>query len=237
MIIVNRAKELLSSASKAKRMAGEVYIKENNLKLWLLQGQIHFIELGGNYTDYCFSHGYYDKDLPDLLKLLFKTEDLDLALYCMTHTYHEAFENYNVEFLGYLAVTNHPQYAQFFNTEGFSLKIGRWNNVPVFSPFAEAKPQNLNTKRITAQKLVDAILAGQVKKVVCNGNHTDDWLHDEETGNEKGEWDLMDFANRLFTTETHSYRTCFYNIEREGNTIRVWYGRGEWGEDYTVYLA
>lgn len=237
MIIVNRAKELLSPGSRAKRMASEAYIKEHNLKLWLLQGQVHFIELGGDYTDYCFSHGFYEEDLPGLLKLLFKTEDIDLALYCMTHTYHEAFENYNVEFLGGLAVTNHPQYAQFFNMERFSLKIGRWNNVPLFSPFAEAKPQNLNTKRITAQKLVDAVLAGQVKKVVCNGNYTDDWLHDEETGNSKGEWDLMEFANHIFTTERNSFRSGFYHIERKGNEISVWSSGGEWGEDYTVYLV
>ena len=76
-----------------------------------------------------------------------------------------------------------------------------------------------------------------VEKVICNGNHTDDWIHDEETGNSMGEWDLMDFANQIFTSEIHSYRSNFYNIERKGNEIRVWYNRGDWSEDYTLYLA
>ena len=237
MVIVNNAKELLSLEKNNNRVMAETYIKESNLKIWLLQGQMHFIELGGRYTDYCFNHGFYDKELIDLVKLLFKIEDIDLALYCLIHTYHEAAGKYDNEYLGYLAVTNHPQYEQFFNTDSFGLKIGRWNNVPIFSPFAEAKPQNLNTKKITAMKLVEAILAGQVEKVICNGNHTDDWIHDEETGNSMGEWDLMDFANQIFTSEIHSYRSNFYNIERKGNEIRVWYNRGDWSEDYTLYLA
>jgi hypothetical protein len=52
-----------------------------------------------------------------------------------------------------------------------------------------------------------------------------------------GEWDLMDFANNIFTSEIHSYRSNFYNIERKGNEIRVWYNRGDWSEDYTLYLT
>jgi len=237
MVIVNNAKELLRLNLATNLSMCETFIKESNLKLWFLQGQIHFIELGGDYTDYCFHHGYYDKKLIDQIKLLFRIEDIDLALYCLTHTYHEAAGSHGDELLGYYAVLNHPQYAQFFNTDCFSLKIGRWYNAPLFSPFAEAKPQNLNAKRITGKKLVEAILAGQVKKVVCNGNYTDDWTHDEKTGNSKGEWDLLEFANRVFTAESGSFRSGYYHIERKGNEIRVWSYSGEWREDYTVYLA
>ena len=233
MIIVNTARELLTQENTGT----EAYIKDNNMKVWLLQGQLHFIELCGQYTDYCFNHGYYDKDLTGLLRLLFKIDDLGLALYCMTHTYHEAAGERDHQHLGYLAVVDHPQYEQFFNTTGFSLEISRWNNTPMFSPFAEAKPQNLHTKRISAYKLVEAILAGQVTKVICNGNCSDDWLYDEETGNSKGEWDLMDFANHIYTTETNSFRTGYYHIERKDNEISVWAYHGECSENYTVYLA
>lgn len=236
MIIVNHAKELLSHESKANNSLEETYIKENNLKIWPLGGVIHFIELGGDYTTYSFSHRYYDKKLTDLLKLLFKTEDIDQALYCLVHAYHNAAKKFNDECAIYLAIINIPQFAQCFNTEGFNMDIRRWPNVPIFSPFAKAKPQNLNTKKITVNNLVDAILAGQVKKVVCNGIHTGDWIYDAKTGNSRGEWDLMDFANRIFTTESHPGCSDYYSIKREGNEIRVCAYHGEHSESYTVYL-
>ena len=51
-------------------------------------------------------------------------------------------------------------------------------------------------------KLVKAILAGQVKKVVCEGIYTDNWAFDEERNNQKGEMDPLDLAKEIYESNS-----------------------------------
>ncbi|XOQ28865.1 MAG: hypothetical protein ACFWT1_10615 [Selenomonas sp.] len=226
-MIVNHATELFTHPCIVSGgVPDRAYIKEQNLKILQVYGAINFIELDGS-ASYTFTHAY-EGDMIGILKSLFKIDDIDLALYCIIHTYHKAVdEGYD----GFYAITHHPQFEEFVNTEKFTLKeISPWGNIPLFSPFANEKKQNMNT-RITPSKLVRAILAGQVKKVVCNGNSTDDWIRDAENNNWRGEWDKLDFAEHIWGTGNN-----FYCISREGNELKVSHACGEWSEDYTIYL-
>lgn len=235
MLIINYASELLSENIIAKMMANiirEICIKENNLKL--LNGYngrfgnyIGVIELENN-TIYEFRQNIRGGCFQQIITDLFNGNDLDIALYFLLHTYHKAIDNQQD---GYLAITHHPQFTQFVNTEDFEFKIAKYHpNRPLFSPFKKEKKQNLNT-RINATKLVRAILAGQVERVVCNGIHTDNWAYDEDVHNQKGEWDIYDFANQLWDLRNS------YSISKTAtNVLSAYYSAGEHSEDFTVYL-
>lgn len=227
MIIINNASELLSEKMMANVTLNEVYVKENNLKIIGGHNRIFFIELESNRL-FEFDCNHDGRGLQLIMADLFKENDLDIALYFLLHTYHKTIDNQQD---GYYAITHHPQYTQFINTEDFKFQIGQYRpDQPLFSPFKKEKKQNLNT-RINVTKLIRAILAGQIERVVCNGIYTDNWYYDEHLHNRKGEWDLYDFADRL--TDLSSY----YYITRKGtNVLSVYYSVGEHSESFTVYL-
>ena len=225
MLVVNNMTELFDPVHMVNSVPATAFVKEHNIRIWNTVHRMHFVELE-NYTCYTFNH-FYRGNLTGIIHELFKIDDVDLALYLIIHTYHKAILNGED---GFAAVITHPLYAHFVNTKKFELEIDQWHNVPIFSPFVKENPQNLNTK-ITPSKLVKAILAGQIEKVICNGNFTDNWLLDQDKNFWRGEWDILDFADKIWGADNK-----YYVISRRENTIRVWRSVREWSEDYTVYI-
>lgn len=78
----------------------------------------------------------------------------------------------------------------------------------VFDPFKEVKKQKL--AKMTAGKFVKAVLAGQVKKVVCKGRYTDDYYDDDKRNYDKGkELDVMEFAKKMVEVGTKRWHVWF----------------------------
>ena len=223
MLVVNNMTELFDSVHMVNKVPSTAFVREHNIKIFNAGQRIHFVELN-DYTCYTFNH-LYNSDLIGIIRELFKIDDVDLAMYLIIHTCHKAM---STDEDGLAAVITHPIYSQFVNTNGFRLEIGQWYNAPIFSPFVKEKPQNLST-RITPSKLVKAILAGQIEKVICNGNHTDNWGLDQDENFWQGEWDIFDFADKIWNNKR-------YIISRSGNIIHVWWSAYEWSESYTVYI-
>lgn len=232
MFIINNASELLSKKLATDVIPNEVYIKENNLKLingYNLTGNndVCFIELENNIM-YEFQHNYRGGTLQQIITDLFNENDVDISLYFLVHTYHKAIDSLHD---GYFAITNHPQYTQFINTADFKFQIRQYRpNRPLFSPFKKEKKQNLDT-RINSTKFVRAILAGQISRVVCNGICTDNWAYDEDVHNQKGQWDIYDFANHLCNLSD-----SFQITKKDINVLSAYYSAGEHSESFTVYL-
>ena len=225
MLVVNNMTELFDPIHMVSKVSDTAFVKEHNIKIRNFGHEMNFIELE-NYTCYTFKHSS-NGDLIKIIHELFKIDDVDLVLYLIIHTYNKAISNGED---GFTAVVTYPLYSDFVNTKHSELEIGKWHNVPIFSPFVKEKPQNLFTK-ITPNKLVKAILAGQIEKVICNGNYTDDYYRNEENNYWRGEWDILDFAEKIY-----GHDTKFYGISRHENTICVFSYAGEWHEDYTVYI-
>ena len=198
-----------------------IFIKEHNLEVFNCSREIYFVEIDSR-VNFSFQHRC-DGDIIGIVNMLFKIKDIDLALYMIIHTYHRAVSN---RFDGLTAVLQHPQYSQYVNVDKFNLQISEWKGAPLFSPFVKEQPQNLST-RITPKKLVKAILAGQIKKVVCNGIYTDDWALNQDNNNWKGEWDALDLAENLFRSPT------LYHVSKENDDVLSVLSHSE---SYTVYL-
>ena len=207
------------------KIPSKVFIKEHNLEVFNCSRVIYFVEIDSR-INFSFQHRY-SGDIIGVVNALFKIKDIDLALYMIIHTYHRAVSN---RFDGLTAVLQHPQYSQYVNVDKFDLQISEWHGTPLFSPFVTEQPQNLDT-RITPKKLVKAILAGQIERVVCNGNHTDNWGWDQNNDYFEGEWDPLDLAEKIFCSPT------MYNVlKKDDGTLSVYSSGGEWSESYTVYL-
>lgn len=74
----------------------------------------------------------------------------------------------------------------------------------VFNPFADVKKQNLS--KLTVGKFVKAVLAGQVKSVVCAGKYTDDYADDAKRNYDKGvSIDVMEFAQKIVESGSRSW--------------------------------
>lgn len=57
----------------------------------------------------------------------------------------------------------------------------------VISPFAAVKKQDFTKGIINGAKLAKAILAGQIKEIVCTGRYTDDYYDDAKEISAKAE--------------------------------------------------
>ena len=203
----------------------KIFVKEHNLEVINCSCVVYFVEID-NRISYSFRHNYRG-DLIGIVNTLFKIKDIDLALYLIIHTYHRAIYN-NGD--GLKSVLQHPQYPQYVDVDKFNLEIQEWRGTPLFSPFIKEKPQNLDTK-ITPQKLVRAILAGQVEKVICNGNYTDNWGWVKDNNYFMGEWDPLDLAEKIFNSPK-----MYYVFKSDNRILSVVSGSGEYSESYTVYL-
>ena len=232
MLIIDSATEFsnpqdvnLCKAIFRGNIPSKIFVKEHHLEVINCGYVIHFFELDSSIF-YSFQHRY-SGDIVGIVNVLFKIKDIDLALYLIFHTYHRAICNKQD---GLSSVLQHPQYSHFVNTNEFHLQIDPRYERKWFSPFVEEKPQNLNTK-ITPKKLVKAILAGQIEKVICNGNHTDNWGLDQDSNFWKGEWDPLDLAENLF-----NFPSLYVVYKKDDGTLSVGNSAGEWSESYTVYL-
>lgn len=102
----------------------------------------------------------------------------------------------------------------------------------VASPFAKVKTQNFAAGKITGAKLAKAIIAGQVKEIVCTGRYTDDYFSDAAQNFCIGKevTDLIKFAAELLEDTT-----CF-GAELTKNPKVIALGWGTW-ESYEAILA
>ena len=149
-----------------------VYVKDANVLLKLYRESVAIIDLtntvqaGKTCKKYCFSfndadNGYY-------------------GLYCF------------LDDLPFLEFVNNCRAGHYFrNSSRLELMGIRFNEYElkacrVISPFAAVKKQNFDKGVINGAKLAKAILAGQVKEIVCTGRYTDDYYDDAKRNFCKG---------------------------------------------------
>lgn len=170
-------------------------------------------------------HAVYVKDSNVLLKLYRESAsiiDLENALkagktckkYCFT------FADADNGYCGLCYFLDDLPFAEFVN------------NCRVISPFAAVKKQDFTKGIINGAKLAKAILAGQVKEIVCAGRYTDDYYDDAKRNFCKGRkiTDFLKFADELITQTT-----CF-SADRTDNPKVIACGWGTW-ECYEAILV
>lgn len=98
----------------------------------------------------------------------------------------------------------------------------------VFNPFAECQKQKLTN--LTVGKFVKAVLAGQVKNVVCAGKYTDDYADDAKRNYDKGvAINAMELAKKIVEDGSRHWR-----VWHEGNKVLL--AQGIWNY-YQAELA
>ena len=102
----------------------------------------------------------------------------------------------------------------------------------VISPFVAVKKQDFTKGIINGAKLAKAILAGQVKEIVCTGRYTDDYYDDAKRNFCKGRkiTDFLKFADELIIQTT-----CF-SADRTDDPKVIACGWVTW-ECYDAILA
>lgn len=99
----------------------------------------------------------------------------------------------------------------------------------VFNPFADVKKQNLS--KLTVGKFVKAVLAGQVKSVVCAGKYTDDYVGDAVRNYDKGvKVNVVEFAQKIIESGSRNWNIYL----KDGKASIV---RGHWAYYEAEFIA
>lgn len=91
-----------------------------------------------------------------------------------------------------------PDFAR--NPEALKLDINRGDHqaIRIFSPFAQVNPLPHAPKKWTVAHVVRALMAGQFRKLKCNGVYTDDYAFDAGADFQRGEIkNAVAFARRI----------------------------------------
>lgn len=109
--------------------------------------------------------------------------------------------DFSVQFLNWLDDWGFSEFIEslfndFTKFRGIAVTVRDLKAVNVFSPFVQIKPIKLPEKW-TLPHVWKAILAGQIKKDVCDGRYTDDYANDAACNYERGELDLIHLARKL----------------------------------------
>ena len=195
-----------------------VYIKDANSLLRIYRESVAVVDLtnamqaGKTCKKYSFIFANADNGISGLVNFLDDLAFADFVNYCRAGNYAE-----NSERLEIIGVKYHES----------ELKTCR-----VASPFAKVKAQNFAAGKITGAKLAKAIIAGQVKEIVCTGRYTDDYFSDAAQNFCIGKkvTDLVKFAAELMEDTT-----CF-GAELTKNPKVIACGWGTW-ECYEAILA
>lgn len=148
---------------------GEFYCKEIYAKIDIKSGSVKITYLGNAMSnETCRVNTIYSQLHDNILKFLNLRAVKDIVEFAHKDCFEDKYVVYH-------------HYVKGYN---------------VFDPFKEVKKQKL--AKMTAGKFVKAVLAGQVKKVVCKGRYTDDYYDDYKHNYDKGkELDVMEFAKKI----------------------------------------
>ena len=195
-----------------------VYVKDCNALLKLYRESVAIIDLenalkaGKTCKKYCFTFADADHGYCGLSYFL---DDLPFA-----------------EFVNNCRTGNYSRNSSRLELMGIKFNEYELKACRVISPFATVKKQNFEIGVINGAKLAKAILAGQVKEIVCTGRYTDDYYDDAKRNFCKGRkiTDFLKFADELITQTT-----CF-SADRTDNPKVISCGWGTW-ECYEATLA
>lgn len=202
----------------AARNEHTVYVKDSNVLLKLYGDSVAIIDLdnamkaGKTCRKYCFTFTDADSGYYGLNAFLDDLSFLKFTNNCRTGSYSR--NSSRLELMGIK-----------FNE--YEIKACR-----VASPFAAVRKQNFDSSVITGTKLAKAILAGQVKEIICTGRYTDDFYSDALQNFCKGKrvTDLIKFASELLEDTA-----CFGAIRTDDPKV-IACGWGTW-ECYKAVLA
>ena len=141
-----------------------VYVQDCNVLLKLYGDSVAIIDLdnalkaGKTCKKYCFTfadadNGYYG--------LSYFLDDLSFT-----------------EFIDNCRAGNYSRKSSRLELMGIKFNEYELKACRVISPFAAVKKQDFTKGIINGAKLAKAILAGQVKEIVCTGRYTDDYYDD-----------------------------------------------------------
>lgn len=195
-----------------------VYVKDANVLLKLYGESIAIIDLdnamkaGKTCKKYCFSFDEADNGYYGLYMFL---DDLPFA-----------------EFANNCRAGNYSRNSSRLELMGIKFNEYELKACRVISPFAAVKKQNFDKGVINGAKLAKAILAGQIKDIVCTGRYTDDYFNDAAQNFCIGRrvTDLLNFADELIT------QTNCFGANRTKNPKVIALGWGTW-ECYDAILA
>lgn len=194
-----------------------VYVKDCNVLLKLYSGNVAVIDLnnamkpGKTCKKYSFSFDGADNGYCGLYQFL---DDLSFN-----------------EFAEGCRKGNYARNSDRLHLWGISYHEAELKACRVISPFARIKKQDF-TDRINGAKLAKAILAGQIKEIICTGRYTDDYYNDavQNFCKDRKVTDLLKFADELL-----NQTTCF-SAHRTDNPKVIACGWGTW-ECYEAILA
>lgn len=195
-----------------------VYVKDSNVLLKLYRESASIIDLenalkaGKTCKKYCFTFADADNGYCGLCYFL---DDLPFA-----------------EFVNNCRAGNYSRNSSRLELMGIKFNEYELKACRVISPFAAVKKQDFTKGIINGAKLAKAILAGQVKEIVCAGRYTDDYYDDAKRNFCKGRkiTDFLKFADELITQTT-----CF-SADRTDNPKVIACGWGTW-ECYEAILV
>ena len=193
------------------------YIHDCNVLLKLYGDSVAIIDLdnalkaGKTCKKYCFTfadadNGYY-------------------GLYCFLDDLPFA------EFINNCRAGNYSRNSNRLELMGIKFNEYELKACRVISPFAAVKKQDFRKGIISGAKLAKAILADQIKEIICTGRYTDDYYYDAKRNFCKGRkiTDFLKFADELITQTT-----CF-SAERTDDPKVIACGWGTW-EYYAAIL-
>lgn len=167
-----------------------VYVKDANVLLKLYRESVAIIDLdnamkaGQTCKKYCFTFDDADNGYCGLNYFL---DDLPFA-----------------EFVNNCRAGNYSRNSSRLELMGIRFNEYELKACRVISPFAAVKKQDFSKGVINGAKLAKAILAGQIKEIICAGRYTDDYYDDAKRNFCKGVkvTDLLKFADELITQTT-----------------------------------
>lgn len=174
---------IIESFEELDRLKNPTYIKNGNLVLFLGRyGYVNItlldnaMKIGKNCRQFTLQAAAYDYDQHgyEVLQAILQNADVDFA-----------------EFIKQLKEDS------FTVPAGYQLILEERKGINTYSPFAKMNKVKLDTS-LTPLKLAKAIMAGQVKEVVCAGRYTDDYAYDAAVNFNKGVTkDLNELAKEL----------------------------------------
>ncbi len=172
--------------------AAACYVKDLNVKVNNYRGQLQIIDLSnamqsGKQCNVITFDFWHHPDHPQMRGFYGLNHFLDDYPFAdVVNNWRNGFKYQDTEFCSYM---------------GVSISYGAKEAKKVFTPFLQPKKQNLeNGKngRVRIITFVKALLAGQIKEIICDGKYTDDYYYDHVTNYSKGKrMDLQTFAEEL----------------------------------------
>lgn len=174
---------IIESFEELDRLKNPTYIKNGNLVLFLGRyGYVNItlldnaMKIGKNCRQFTLQAATYDYDQHgyEVLQAILQNADVDFA-----------------EFIKQLKEDS------FTVPAGYQLILEERKGINTYSPFTKMNKVKLDAS-LTPLKLAKAIMAGQVKQVVCAGRYTDDYAYDAAVNFNKGVTkDLNELAKEL----------------------------------------